>query len=112
MNVALKDAMYDILAGWREDLSPTWRGVIAETSLGFDDIDLALTLETWEPVFPTRNGQTFPGAPKNAHIFRAFDRVSPDEVTTMVLGQDPYPCPAFATGRAFEAGNVARWREL
>ena len=30
----------------------------------------------------------------------------------MILGQDPYPCPAFATGRAFEAGNVARWREL
>ena len=30
----------------------------------------------------------------------------------VVLGQDPYPCPAFATGRAFEAGNVADWREL
>ena len=30
----------------------------------------------------------------------------------VILGQDPYPCAAFATGRAFEAGNVAHWREL
>lgn len=112
MTIALKDAMYDILDGWREDLSPTWRSIFAETKLGFDDMDLALMLEPWEPVFPARRDQTFLGAPKTAHIFRAFDRIAPDAVTTIVLGQDPYPCPAFATGRAFEAGNVAGWREL
>ncbi|WP_252869801.1 GMC family oxidoreductase N-terminal domain-containing protein [Brucella pituitosa] len=33
-------------------------------------------------------------------------------MTCVVLGQDPYPEPGFATGRAFEAGNLAGWNEL
>ena len=45
-------------------------------------------------------------------MLRAFDGLAPADVRCVILGQDPYPCPAFATGRAFEAGNVARWREL
>ena len=45
-------------------------------------------------------------------MFRAFDGVAPVDVRCVILGQDPYPCPAFSTGRAFEAGNVAHWREL
>jgi uracil-DNA glycosylase len=45
-------------------------------------------------------------------MLRAFDGISPEDVRVVILGQDPYPCAAFATGRAFEAGNVARWREL
>ena len=45
-------------------------------------------------------------------MLRAFDGIAPGDVRCVILGQDPYPCPAFATGRAFEAGNVARWREL
>ena len=40
------------------------------------------------------------------------DGLAPEDVRCVILGQDPYPCPAFATGRAFEAGNVATWREL
>jgi uracil-DNA glycosylase len=43
---------------------------------------------------------------------RAFDGISPHRVRCVILGQDPYPAPEFATGRAFEAGNVAAWREL
>lgn len=75
-------------------------------------MDPALVLEAWEPVFPPRRGRTYPGAPKGAHMLRAFDRLAPQDVRVVILGQDPYPCAAFATGRAFEAGNVARWREL
>ena len=45
-------------------------------------------------------------------MLRAFDNLPPEEVRCVILGQDPYPCPAFSTGRAFEAGNLARWREL
>jgi len=112
MRLALKDAMQDILAGWRQDLDPGWRAVVNGSELGFDAIDPALTLEPWEPVFPVRRGRTFPGAPKGAHIFHAFDAIDPDDVCVVVLGQDPYPCAAFSTGRAFEAGNVAAWREL
>jgi uracil-DNA glycosylase len=61
---------------------------------------------------PARRGKHYPGAPKAAHIFRAFDDLAPKDVKVVVLGQDPYPCGAFSTGRAFEAGNVAEWREL
>jgi uracil-DNA glycosylase len=104
--------MTEILAGWRDDLDPAWRSVLAGTGLAFGDIDESLTLETWEPVFPPRRGRRFLGAPKGAHVFHAFDGIAPDRVTCVVLGQDPYPDAAFSTGRAFEAGNVRWWREL
>jgi len=112
MPVRLADAMREVLADWQSDLPAAWQDVLAGTDLGFGDIDPALELEPWEPVFPARRGRTFPGAPPGAHILRAFDDVAPDDVKCVVLGQDPYPEPGFATGRAFEAGNVAAWREL
>jgi len=112
MAVALDQAMREVLAGWRDDLDPAWRAAIGGAEPGYDRVDPALVLEAWEPVFPARRGRTYPGAPKGAHIFRAFDDIRPEDVRVVILGQDPYPCAAFATGRAFEAGNVARWREL
>ena len=108
----LKGAFEETLAGWREDLEPAWCDVLDGVDLGFDAVDNSLTLESWEPIFPARRGREFPGAPPGAHVFRAFDGLAPEDVRCVVLGQDPYPCPAFATGRAFEAGNVAAWREL
>ena len=108
----LKDALEETLAGWREDLAPAWRHVLGGIEPGFDAVDPSLALEPWEPIFPTRRGRAFPGAPPGAHVFRAFDGLAPEDVRCVILGQDPYPCPAFATGRAFEAGNVASWREL
>ena len=108
----LKDALEQTFAGWRGDVEPAWRPLFRTVELGFDAVDPALTLEPWEPIFPARRGRVFPGAPPHAHVFRAFDGVSPENVRCVILGQDPYPCPAFATGRAFEAGNVAAWREL
>jgi len=112
MAIRLKDAFGQTFAGWREDVEPAWWSVLDGVDLGFDAVDPALTLEPWEPIFPARRGRAFPGAPPGAHVFRAFDGLDPADVRCVVLGQDPYPCPAFATGRAFEAGNVASWREL
>jgi uracil-DNA glycosylase len=112
MGVALREAMRDILAGWRQDLDPAWRAVLAGVEPDFDAIDPDLTLDVWEPVFPVRQGRKFLGAPKGAHIFHAFENIEPVAVRCVILGQDPYPDPGFSTGRAFEAGNVARWREL
>lgn len=108
----LCDAMREILADWPRDLDAAWRDLVGDTTLGFDDMAQDLVLEPWEPVFPTRKGRVFPGAPKGAHMFRAFEGIAPEQVRCVILGQDPYPCPAFATGRAFEAGNVAAWREF
>ena len=112
MAMQLRAALRKTLEGWHEDIDPSWRGVVSDVDLAFDDVDPALELEPWEPIFPARRGRTFPGAPPGAHMLHAFDDVPPEDVRCVVLGQDPYPCPAFSTGRAFEAGNVTRWREL
>ncbi len=112
MAMQLRAALRESLDGWQEDIASPWRDVVGDVALGFDDMDPALELEPWEPILPARRGRTFPGAPAGAHMLRAFDGVAPEDVRCVILGQDPYPCPAFATGRAFEAGNVARWREL
>ena len=112
MALRLRAALQDTLQGWQEDVEPAWQDVVRSVSLAFEDVDPALELEPWEPIFPPRRGRAFPGAPAGAHMLRAFDGIAPEDVRCVILGQDPYPCPAFATGRAFEAGNVARWREL
>jgi uracil-DNA glycosylase len=112
MPVSLRRALEEILAGWQDDLPTPWRAVGERTKLAFEDVDPDLKLEYWEPVFPVRRGKTFPGMPGGAHILRAFDGIAPEDVRCVILGQDPYPAPDFATGRAFEAGNVASWREL
>ena len=108
----LRAALRETLEGWQEDIHPPWRDVVADVALGFEQVDATLELEPWEPIFPARRGRTFPGAPAGAHVLRAFDGLRPEAVRCVILGQDPYPCPAFSTGRAFEAGNVACWREL
>ena len=112
MAVQLRAALRETLEGWQEDIHQPWRDVIADVALGFEQVDASLELEPWEPIFPARRRRTFPGAPEGAHMLRAFDNLPPEEVRCVILGQDPYPCPAFSTGRAFEAGNLARWREL
>jgi uracil-DNA glycosylase len=108
----LRSALRDNLEGWHGEIHPPWRDVVRTVSLAFDDVDPSLELEPWEPIFPARRGQIFPGAPAGAHMLRAFDGIRPEDVRCVILGQDPYPCPSFSTGRAFEAGNVARWPEL
>ncbi|MEX0954947.1 MAG: uracil-DNA glycosylase [Rhizobiaceae bacterium] len=112
MTVRLVDALRETLEGWIDDLPEAWREVLSEVELGFADSDANLKLELWEPIFPPRRGRLFPGAPEGAHMLRAFDGIEPDNVRCVVLGQDPYPEPGFSTGRAFEAGNVAAWRDL
>ena len=108
----LRAALRETLEGWHEDIDPCWRSLVHDVALAFDAVDAALELEPWEPIFPARRSRSLPGAPAGAHMLRAFGRIAPEDVRCVILGQDPYPCPAFATGRAFEAGNVASWREL
>jgi uracil-DNA glycosylase len=112
MPVKLVDAIRDMLDGWGADLPDKWRRVMSGVELGFDAADADLEIEYWEPIFPARAGANFPGAPTGAHMLRAFEGIDPENVRCVLLGQDPYPSPEFATGRAFEAGQVAEWREL
>jgi uracil-DNA glycosylase len=104
--------MVETLAGWEGDLPDIWRSALGLIGDDFDRVDGNLDFEAWEPIFPVRRGKHFPGQPKGAHALRAFDGIAPANVRCMILGQDPYPEPGFATGRAFEAGNLAGWHEL
>jgi uracil-DNA glycosylase len=112
MPMRLRQAMEETLAGWEADLPDTWRSALGPISEDFGHVDGNLDFEAWEPIFPVRRGRHFPGQPKGAHALRAFDGVAPESVCCVILGQDPYPEPGFATGRAFEAGNLAGWHEL
>lgn len=112
MTTTLRDALSETTAGWKDDLAPDWREVMADVRLGAEAVGAALELEAWEPIFPARLGRTFPGAPNGAHMLRAFDDVRAGAVRVVLLGQDPYPEPAAATGRAFEIGNALIWRDL
>lgn len=112
MALELKSAMMEILEGWQDDLPPAWTQALGPVDLGFANMDASLLLEPWEPVFPPRRSRHFPGMPQGAHMLRAYDRIEPAQVRCVILGQDPYPEPGFATGRAFEAGNLASWHEL
>lgn len=112
MAMLLKAAMEEFLSDWSVDLNEFWRPLIGFAEPNIDGIASELELEVWEPIFPVRRGKHFPGMPVGAHFLRAFDGIAPREVHCVVLGQDPYPEPGFSTGRAFEAGNLAGWREL
>lgn len=110
--IRLREAMAETLAGWEADLPEAWRAALGPIGDAFDAVDGDLDFELWEPIFPVRRGRHFPGQPSGAHALHAFDGIAPDGVRCVILGQDPYPEPGFATGRAFEAGNLASWSEL
>jgi uracil-DNA glycosylase len=109
MSIPLRQALEEMLDGWKDDLSPAWRTALAEVEPGFAAVDPDLRHESWEPIFPTRKGQVIPGAPRKAHIFRALDGTGPADVRAVVIGQDPYPNVSWATGRAFEQGDLEAW---
>lgn len=104
--------MRETLQGWRRDIDPAWQGTVSDVCLGFDEVSPELMIEPWEPIFPSGRRRHLPGEPEGAHMLRAFDGLPPEDVRCVLLGQDPYPCISFSTGRAFEAGNTAGWREL
>jgi uracil-DNA glycosylase len=100
-----------MLAGWERDLRAAWRKVLGGTELNWRSPALDYDLRPGEIVLPGRKGNHVPGAPEHAHVFRAFDHTDSDAVRAVILGQDPYANPAWATGRAFEQGNLAEWPE-
>jgi uracil-DNA glycosylase len=100
-----------MLAGWESDLPARWRKVLSGTELNWRSPALDYEFHPGEIILPGRKGQRLPNAREDAHVFRAFENTGPDEVRAVVLGQDPYPNSAWATGRAFEQGDLATWPE-
>jgi uracil-DNA glycosylase len=102
-------ALRSMLAGWRQDLSTPWRTVLAGTRLNWTRPELEHELLPGEIIFPGRKGTPIPTAPKGAHLLFAFENTDPHKVRAVILGQDPYSNVAWATGRAFEQGNLTHW---
>jgi uracil DNA glycosylase len=105
----LRAQLQDYLEGWRSDLSEEWRTFFHQVEPDLSAIDLTLLSDPTLPVIPGRQGVPQYGAPAGAHVFRAFDDISPERVTVVVIGQDPYPRISRATGRAFEDGALTNW---
>jgi uracil-DNA glycosylase len=105
----LREAMRAFLTNWRADLSEPWRELLSSVEPAFEDVGADLELHDGEVIFPGRKGSPVPGAPPRAHVFRALDGIRPSAVRVVILGQDPYPKLAWATGRAFEQGDITAW---
>jgi uracil-DNA glycosylase len=105
----LRLEMKKFLADWRDDLDASWQGVLEGAEPALQAIPESLTLDDGEAIFPGRKGKPPAGARSDSHIFRALDGLRPQDVTAVVLGQDPYPKVARATGRSFEQGDLAEW---
>lgn len=97
------------LAGWRDDLVVPWQSFFEGVEPDFAAIGSQFTYDPNLPMIPPRRIFPLEGAPEGAHVFRAFEGLTPQQVQVVVIGQDPYPNKARATGRAFEDGALVDW---
>ncbi|GAA2038764.1 hypothetical protein GCM10009819_24640 [Agromyces tropicus] len=106
----LRTELSNYVRDWRDDLPPAWAHFFQSVEPDIDSVDPRLRSESAYPIIPGRRSSPHPGAPAEAHVFRAFDRTDPESVKVVVIGQDPYPLLSRATGRAFEDGLLGDWR--
>lgn len=107
----LRAALQRTLEGWRQDLPRSWREALSNVELNFASRAFDPPIHPGECIIPCRKHAPTRDAPKAAHVFRAFDNIEPAGVRALILGQDPYPNRAWATGRAFEQGDLSEWPE-
>lgn len=90
--------------GWRAGLNPAWHAVVQDWA---SSIDLNAEAPCGGPsIFPRVLNVEAARSPRSRHLFKAFDGLAPSDVRVVILGQDPYPVEARATGRSFEPGDV------
>lgn len=107
----LRTTLRKMLAGWKNDLATPWQELCADVELNLDSPTLNCEMRPGELIVPQRKQCPFPGAPQHAHVFHAYDGIKFADIRAVIIGQDPYPNPAWATGRAFEQGNLTKWPE-
>jgi uracil-DNA glycosylase len=107
----LRQALEEFARGWAADLPDGWSALLAGHGPDAAAVRADLGFDAGEPIFPARRGTVLAGARADAHVFRAFDALPAGDVRCVLLGQDPYPDIARATGRSFEQGNLAAWPE-
>jgi len=102
----LRDALEETMKGWRDELPKPWQPVFEDVQLNASGVPEAMKHHPCVPIFPVLRAPHALGAPRFAHTFRAFKGLSPKKVRVVVVGQDPYPDIAKATGQSFEQGNL------
>lgn len=99
----------ELRACWREaqaELPAAWRSALgAEPNAGpnFDAVPENATLDSAARIVPMRR--------ETAGPFYALEGIDPEDVAVVIIGNDPYPDPRRATGRAFEQGDITNWVE-
>ncbi len=88
-NLSLLDSLNKIDKSWSDFLCP-------ETIEMLNSIEKKLTTSNYTP--PSTRVLHFLSIPLN-------------QVKIIILGQDPYPQPGVATGRAFEVGTLKSWNQ-
>lgn len=78
-------------------IHPSWEGFL-------NDETLSRLAEVEKRLFKTEF------TPREDKVLR-FLSVPLNTIRIIILGQDPYPRPGAATGRAFEVGNLRSWSE-
>ena len=107
---ALRDALATYLHDWRDDVPAAWLPVLEGVEPALDKVKPHLELrEPLERIHPLRKGHNDSAAPAGSHPFKALESVLPQDVRVVLVGQDPYPNIANATGRSFEQGGRTRW---
>src|SRR5258708_5435782 len=108
----LRARLKKYLKDWKGDLPAAWRPLFQGFELNFTRRRPDLDFSPGDPRYPARRGHPLPGAPAGSHLFRALDGIPPADVRMVVLGQDPYPNLAHATGRAFEQGDLSDYSSM
>ena len=92
--------------GWRERLPRPWAEHFADVDLAFDEFDLRSDATSPRDFWPTeaRSASALTRSP-----FKPLHDLSPAEVRVVIIGRDPYPKRAQATGRSFEQGDLVDW---
>lgn len=97
---------------WQSDLSDRWQAALADVEPAAHAVAPDLISPEGEPIFPARRRHPLEGARADAHVFRAFDGLEPENVRCVLLGQDPYTKIPQATGRSFEQGDADDWASM
>jgi uracil-DNA glycosylase len=87
----VSDSLLEPIDLWSH-LPKSWQDYLPDSRQILNDISAAIS----EPFFPDLE-----------NIFAAF-KLPPPEIKVLLLGQDPYPTPGFATGLAFGVANGNR----
>ncbi len=109
----LKDHITEWLGDWQNGLSPAWREIVGvDAGPNCMAIRQRTIIRPDQTIFPARHPNQQQGLPAGSHIYRALAGLSPNQVTVLLMGQDPYTTPLRATGRSFETGDHHEWHTV